>query len=145
MFKHKSQGLLIITPRTICGDKRDFRSFDFHRRLSHHLTLLLKMDLQKAIDFLRGEISRLQRVVASLEEPRDGAAGAPSEKKRGGRKSMSLERRCDRGGRRSKRNGAEENSERRRGAWRLGEVEVGLDLYAGRYCGRLETPLRKRT
>ena len=54
-------------------------------------------------------------------------------------------RRRDRGGRRSKRNGAEENSERRRAARRLGEVEVGLDLYAGRYCGRLETPLRKRT
>ena len=30
------------------------------------------MDLQKTIDFLRGEIRRLEGVVASLEELRDG-------------------------------------------------------------------------
>jgi hypothetical protein len=51
------------------------------------------MDLQKTIDFLRGEISRLERVVASLEELRDGVTGSPLQKKRGGRKSMSAEER----------------------------------------------------
>lgn len=51
------------------------------------------MDLQKTIDFLRGEIGRLERVVASLEELRDGATEAPREKKRRGRKSMTAEER----------------------------------------------------
>jgi hypothetical protein len=51
------------------------------------------MDLQKTIDFLRGEISRLERVVTSLEELRDGVTGSPLQKKRGGRKSMSAEER----------------------------------------------------
>ena len=51
------------------------------------------MDLQKTIDFLRGEISRLERVVASLEELRDGGTVAPREKKRRGRKSMTPEER----------------------------------------------------
>jgi hypothetical protein len=50
------------------------------------------MDLQKTIDFLRGEISRLERVVASLEELRDGMTG-PLQKKQGGRKSMTAEER----------------------------------------------------
>jgi hypothetical protein len=53
----------------------------------------LEMDLQKTIDFLRGEIGRLQRVVASLEELRDGTAAPSSQKKRGRRKSMTLEER----------------------------------------------------
>lgn len=53
----------------------------------------LEMDLQKTIDFLRGEIGRLERVVASLEELRDGATEAPREKKRRGRKSMTAEER----------------------------------------------------
>jgi hypothetical protein len=53
----------------------------------------LEMDLQNTIDFLRGEISRLQRVVALLEELRDGVTDAALQKKRGGRKSMSLEER----------------------------------------------------
>jgi hypothetical protein len=52
------------------------------------------MDLQKTIDFLRGEIRRLERVVASLEELRDGVT-APVEKKRRGRKTMSLEERLE--------------------------------------------------
>ena len=51
------------------------------------------MDLQKTIDFLRGEISRLERVVASLEELRDGVTGSPLQKKRGGRKSMAADER----------------------------------------------------
>ena len=51
------------------------------------------MDLQKTIDFLRGEIARLERVVASLEELRDGMTGSPLQKKRSGRKSMSAEER----------------------------------------------------
>jgi len=51
------------------------------------------MDLQKTIDFLRGEIGRLERVVASLEELRDGAQGSPLQKKRGGRKFMPDEER----------------------------------------------------
>ena len=51
------------------------------------------MDLQKTIDFLRGEIIRLESVVASLEEIRDGVTGSPLQKKRGGRKSMSAEER----------------------------------------------------
>ena len=51
-----------------------------------------EMDLQKTIDFLRGEIFRLERVVASLEEIRDGVAYGV-QKKRGGRKSMSAEQR----------------------------------------------------
>ena len=49
------------------------------------------MDLQKTIDFLRGEIIRLESVVASLEEIRDGVTGSPLQMKRGGRKSMSAE------------------------------------------------------
>jgi len=53
------------------------------------------MDLQTTIDFLRGEIRRLERVVASLEELRDGATVAPTQKKRGGRKTMSLEERLE--------------------------------------------------
>jgi len=53
------------------------------------------MDLQKTIDFLRGEIRRLERVVASLEELRDGATGAPTQKRRGGRRTMSLEERLE--------------------------------------------------
>jgi hypothetical protein len=52
----------------------------------------LGMDLQKTIDFLRGEIRRLERVVASLEELRDGVTAAAVEKRRG-RKSMSPEER----------------------------------------------------
>ena len=53
------------------------------------------MDLQKTIEFLRGEIEigRLERVVASLEELRDGVTGSLLQKKRGGRKSMSAEER----------------------------------------------------
>jgi hypothetical protein len=51
------------------------------------------MDLEKTIDFLRGEISRLERVVASLEELRDGVTGSRLQKNRGGRKSMSAEER----------------------------------------------------
>jgi hypothetical protein len=51
------------------------------------------MDLQKTIDFLRGKISRLQRVVASLEELRDGVKSSAFQKNRGGRKSMSAEER----------------------------------------------------
>jgi len=53
------------------------------------------MDLQKTIDFLRGEIGRLERVVTSLEELRDGATGSPVQKKRAGRKPMSLEERLE--------------------------------------------------
>jgi hypothetical protein len=53
----------------------------------------LEMDLQKTIDFLRGEIGRLERVVASLEELRDGIAEGPPQKKRPGRKTMSPEER----------------------------------------------------
>ena len=54
----------------------------------------LEMDLQNTIDFLRGEIARLEHVVASLEELRDGVtSGSPLQKKRGGRRSMSLEER----------------------------------------------------
>ena len=52
------------------------------------------MDLQKTIDFLRGEIRRLERVVASLEELRDGVTAAAVEKRRG-RKTMSLEERLE--------------------------------------------------
>jgi len=48
----------------------------------------LEMDLQKTIDFLRGEIVRLQRVLASLEELRDGGIVASLQRKRGGRKFM---------------------------------------------------------
>ena len=55
----------------------------------------LEMDLQKTIDVLRGEIGRLERVVTSLEELRDGATVAPTQKKRGGRKSMSVEERLE--------------------------------------------------
>jgi hypothetical protein len=55
----------------------------------------LEMDLQKTIDFLRGEIRRLERVVTSLEELRHGATVAPTQKKRGGRKTMSLEERLE--------------------------------------------------
>jgi hypothetical protein len=55
----------------------------------------LKMDLQKTIDFLRGEIRRLERVVASLEQLRDGVTAAPAEKKRRGSKTMSLEERLE--------------------------------------------------
>jgi hypothetical protein len=51
------------------------------------------MDLQKTIDFLRGEIARLERVVASLEELRDGVTDSRLQKTRGGRKSMSAEQR----------------------------------------------------
>ena len=51
------------------------------------------MDLQKTIDFLRGEIARLERVVDSLEELRDGVTDSRLQKKRGGRKSMSAEER----------------------------------------------------
>jgi hypothetical protein len=54
-----------------------------------------EMDLQKTIDFLRGEIRRLERVVASLEELRDGVTAGPVEKKRRGRKTMSLEERLE--------------------------------------------------
>jgi hypothetical protein len=53
----------------------------------------LEMDLQKNIDFLRGEIARLERVVASLEELRDGVTGSSLQKKRGGRKFMPDEER----------------------------------------------------
>ena len=52
------------------------------------------MDLQKTIDFLRGEIRRLERVVASLEEIRDGVTAEWVEKRRG-RKTMSLEERLE--------------------------------------------------
>ena len=51
------------------------------------------MDLQKTIDFLRGEIRRLERVVASLEELQGGATGSPLQTKRGGRKVMPDEER----------------------------------------------------
>ena len=51
------------------------------------------MDLNKTIDFLRGEIGRLERVVASLEELQGATTAAPLQKKRGGRKSMSAEER----------------------------------------------------
>jgi hypothetical protein len=51
------------------------------------------MDLQKTIEFLRGEIARLERVVASLEELRDGVTDSPLQKKRGGRRSMSAKER----------------------------------------------------
>jgi hypothetical protein len=51
------------------------------------------MDVQKTIDFLRGEIARLERVVTSLEEIRDGVTGLPRHKERGGRKSMGAEER----------------------------------------------------
>ena len=51
------------------------------------------MDLKKTIDFLRGEIGRLERVVASLEELRDSATVAPLDKKRRGRKPMTAEER----------------------------------------------------
>ena len=53
----------------------------------------LKMDVQKTIDFLRGEIARLERVVASLEELRDGVTESSLQKKRGGRRSMGAEER----------------------------------------------------
>ena len=53
----------------------------------------LEMDLENTIDFLRGEIARLERVVASLEEIRDGVTDTALQKKRGGRKSMSAEER----------------------------------------------------
>ena len=53
----------------------------------------LEMDLQKTIDFLRDEIATLERVVASLEELRDSVTDAALQRKRGGRKSMSLEER----------------------------------------------------
>lgn len=53
----------------------------------------LEMDVQKTIDFLRGEIARLERVVASLEEIRDGVPDSGVQQKRGGRKSMSVEER----------------------------------------------------
>jgi hypothetical protein len=52
----------------------------------------LGMDLQKTIDFLRGEISRLERVVASLEELRDGMTDSALQRKRGGRKMGAEER-----------------------------------------------------
>jgi hypothetical protein len=52
------------------------------------------MDLQKTIDFLRGEIRRLERVVASLEELRDGTAVSVKNQRRG-RKTMSLEQRLE--------------------------------------------------
>ena len=51
------------------------------------------MDLKKTIDFLRGEIGRLERVVASLEELRDGVTGSPYQKKHGGRRIMPDEER----------------------------------------------------
>ena len=51
------------------------------------------MDLQKTIDFLRGEIAKLERVVDSVEELRDGVTDSRLQKKRGGRKSMSAEER----------------------------------------------------
>jgi hypothetical protein len=57
--------------------------------------LNLEMDLQKTIDFLRGEIGRLERVVASLEKLRDGVTSAPSQKKRRGRKFMSDKERLE--------------------------------------------------
>jgi len=57
--------------------------------------LNLEMDLQKTIDFLRGEIGRLERVVASLEKLRDGATLAPPQKKRRGRKFMSDKERLE--------------------------------------------------
>jgi len=53
------------------------------------------MDLQKTIDFLRGEIGRLERVVASLEKLRDGVTLAPPQKKRSGRKFMSDKERLE--------------------------------------------------
>ena len=53
------------------------------------------MDLQKTIDFIRGEIGRLERAIASLEELRDGVTGSPLQKKWGGRKSMSIEERLE--------------------------------------------------
>jgi len=40
------------------------------------------MDLQTTIDFLRGEIARLERVVASLEELQGAATAASLQKKR---------------------------------------------------------------
>ena len=49
----------------------------------------LEMDVQKTIDYLRGEIRRLERAIASLEELRDGVTDSPPQKKRPGRKSMS--------------------------------------------------------
>jgi hypothetical protein len=51
------------------------------------------MDVRNTIDFLRGEIARLERVVASLEEIRDGVTGSALQKKRGGRKSMTAKER----------------------------------------------------
>jgi hypothetical protein len=53
------------------------------------------MDLQKTIDFLRGEIARLERVVGSLEELRDGGIGVPPQKKRRGRKFMNAKERLE--------------------------------------------------
>jgi len=53
----------------------------------------LEMDLQKTIDFLRGEKDRLERVIASLEELQSAVTVAPPQKKRPGRKSMSAEER----------------------------------------------------
>jgi len=51
------------------------------------------MDLRKTIDFLRGEIGRLERVVAALEELQGAATAAPLQKNRGGRKFMPDEER----------------------------------------------------
>jgi hypothetical protein len=52
-----------------------------------------EMDLQNTIDFLRGEIGRLERVLASLEELQGAAMSAAPQKKRGGRKFMPDEER----------------------------------------------------
>ena len=53
----------------------------------------LEMDVQKTIDFLRGEIKRLERAIASLEKLRDGVTDSSAQKERPGRKSMSAEER----------------------------------------------------
>jgi hypothetical protein len=53
----------------------------------------LEMDVQKTIDFLRGEINRLERAIASLEKLRDGVTDSSAQKERPGRKSMSAEER----------------------------------------------------
>jgi hypothetical protein len=50
------------------------------------------MDLQKTIDFLRGEIGRLERVVASLEKLRDGVTGPPLQKTTGWEKTNEYRR-----------------------------------------------------
>ena len=84
---------MCITARTICGDKQELSFPSFPSTIKSSFDPTLKMDVQKTIDFLRGEITRLERVVASLEELRDGVTDSSLQKKRGGRKSMGAEER----------------------------------------------------